>query len=210
MADPAVTYACTKEVGPVPSMLKHAIIIVLTTMSVWLTYRLVRPQGRAHRGGSGLVAKPGRAHQLSLLLGLLLSSFMVFVAFRGPPTEASQRVPFVGLLVFFLLATVYFLLELIFLRINVSPEGLSIRSPWHWKWRLIRWADVRAVDFSAFMQWLVVRAHDGTTIRIGLLLDGIGSVASAIRKHVPADKLKAGAYAVVAEAHTDEDGDSGG
>jgi hypothetical protein len=69
--------------------------------------------------------------------------------------------------------------------VSWTEQGIAIRSPWA-RARSISWQDVEGVTYSESMRWFVVRAKDGTKLRVSLYLGGIGQLLEAFSRHLAA------------------------
>jgi Bacterial PH domain len=69
------------------------------------------------------------------------------------------------------------------MRIVLDDEGLLARGTWRRTVRL-RWADITTVTFVQMMAWIALRDREGNTLRIPILVRGLGTLTEQLRTHV--------------------------
>ena len=72
---------------------------------------------------------------------------------------------------------------------RLSEAGVECRSPWSRR-RSAGWQEIEALDFSPGMQWFVLRASGGVTVRLSAYLSGLGTFAELVAAHVPAGRVQ--------------------
>jgi hypothetical protein len=71
----------------------------------------------------------------------------------------------------------------------VSPEGLDCRSPWRGR-QLLRWEEVEEVSYNLLLQWFVIRASEGRTFRVHILVSGLNTLLEICERRLSPDQLR--------------------
>lgn len=119
----------------------------------------------------GLICGPGMCLAVIVL--------MLVVGFKEPgdPYYAG------GIFLLFGVLGGVLMLEAFRVRIILDGTGITGHSPWG-KVRSIGWSNVQEVSYSLLAGWFLIRATDGQTIRVPMLLTGIRSLVSAVQLHL--------------------------
>ena len=170
------------------SALAAGFLTTVTTSAV-LAWLFRRSQGRASRSPTtdaqvlryAPVLRPVFATQLLLFPGLLAAILWLDPPSRWEPPWSEWIL--VAIFGSFALVAAAGLLETLTLRVEVSPRGVQIDSPWSGV-RTLAWNEIVEVGYSPAMMWFTLRGRDGTRIRVSRLLRGIPDLARALRAHL--------------------------
>lgn len=116
-----------------------------------------------------------------VLGGTAVIAIALLVAGRGNPFEGAARVVLA-------LVGAGAILEVLFTRIRVLPEGIERRSPWCVP-ALFRWRDVSGIELRADLGWLALRTRSGGTVRISRRLADLRAFAAFALAHLPHEAL---------------------
>ena len=96
-------------------------------------------------------------------------------------TDRGEFFAWVGLLVGFGAAAVYCFAEYFLVRGTYDDRGIEFYTPWTGL-KAEKWEDLQSAEFSALMNWYVLKFHDGKTIRLSNMLSGHGGVIARIEQ----------------------------
>jgi hypothetical protein len=130
------------------------------------------------RSGTHVAAYPTavRAFAWSLLvIGIGVAG--VVAAIKAARQEPSMVV----VTVLFLVLTAYMVAEFTMVRAEWDDAELNFASPWG-SARRLRWTDIVHIEYSASARWFIVRARDGTKIRLHYFLGGLHDLLTEMKQ----------------------------
>ncbi len=127
---------------------------------------------------------------LTWVLVVVPPAGLLALAVLSPPPPEQAWIPYV-MAIGFMAFTVPIEIEVFGVSHQVSDEGIERGSPWTRRPVSIPWRDVRAVRWSASMQWFVVESAKGDRIRVSHYLSGLRPFRERVLARVPPTALDA-------------------
>jgi len=129
----------------------------------------------------------------TLVVGIVCTGFFVLVAIlAGIYASAESRWTPYGFICFALLSAPL-IVEALRVRHELTDEGIVYRALWT-RHGMVAWAEVESAHWSPSMKWLALTTRDRRVLRFSGMLNGLDSLALALKERAPAlhaDKVTA-------------------
>jgi hypothetical protein len=174
-------------------LFQYGLTFLLVTLIVGWLARSRRP---AERQADAQVLIYSKA---ALIVGCFTAmAFAFFTVLIGSSEDPSQR-PAALFFVVGLLFGASFIWEGVWVRHELSPEGLVYRGAYR-RYAMIAWTEFESARWRDSMKWFVVTTRDGRKLRFSAMLNGLEAFAAALQAHCPDLEVDAKTAVVLADA----------
>lgn len=149
--------------------------IIATLLLGWLASRAKRD---ATTRTGRLVVEYGRAVKAVGWFFGLLGIFVLYVAAHASEDQKLIAAVTGGCM---FTATMALFAEFHFVRVEFDTDAIYTFSPWR-RGRVISWDDVTGYGYSETNRWHILHTVDSGSIRLSILLSGLGSMADQLQK----------------------------
>ena len=145
-------------------------IVVSGLVGAFVTQQLVAyTRRRDQLRPTDRVIRYERPWKIAAFACLAISAFIVYAALHAAPGQRHIAYPLSGTLV---VVSIYFLIEVFFVRVSFDDDFVYAYSPWRGH-RTIPWAAVEGYHYSHLAQWHVIETRGFGTLRLYVSMNGL-------------------------------------
>jgi hypothetical protein len=168
-----------------------------TGMAIFVACFIGVLQSMAKRGRPAAGARPGELvfregwlfRWFAYVLAFGAPASILVIAWFHPPKGVMEVGAFVFMLVGLTALTGPLLWTVVRFRLVLSGDGLDCTPPWRAR-RFLAWEEVKEVVYSATMSNFVVRAWDGWTFSVSVVMPGVFTFLDQCELRLPAAALQ--------------------